>query len=293
MTLTTAVPTTHPLPCSELDPVTSCELQRIASDTAPLRLALVQMRCEKADIAGNLRRIVDETSAAAARGIDVVCFPEMSLTGYIDPTRQPDGVIDVDGPEVAALREATGALSCLIVAGLVERNPAGKPFITQIALRGGELLVVYRKRTVIDEESEWFTPGAPSSPVVEHAGWQIGLAICADIECADIFRDSAEAGARIIVECAAPGLDGAQATRNWQAGFDWWRDECHTKLGGYAKELGVYIAVATQAGRTMDEDFPGGGYLFGPDGTCLAETPDWRDGVLDVEVAADMEDTHG
>jgi predicted amidohydrolase len=42
----------------------------------------------------------------------------------------------------------------------------------------------------------------------------------------------------------------------------------------------VHIAVATQAGRTVDEDFPGGGYVFDPGGTTVAETGDWQEGLL-------------
>ncbi len=33
--------------------------------------------------------------------------------------------------------------------------------------------------------------------------------------------------------------------------------------------------MATQAGRTVDEDFPGGGYVFAPDGQRLYATPNW------------------
>ena len=40
------------------------------------------------------------------------------------------------------------------------------------------------------------------------------------------------------------------------------------------------MAVATQAGRTADEDFPGGGYVFGPSGACIAESGDWSEGML-------------
>ena len=32
------------------------------------------------------------------------------------------------------------------------------------------------------------------------------------------------------------------------------------------------------------EDFPGGGYVFGPDGTCLSSTSDWSEGLLYVEL---------
>ena len=41
---------------------------------------------------------------------------------------------------------------------------------------------------------------------------------------------------------------------------------------------------ATFAPRSFYEDFPGGGYLFGPDGATLAATADWSEGVLDVDV---------
>jgi len=77
-----------------------------------------------------------------------------------------------------------------------------------------------------------------------------------------------------------PGLEGDQATRNWRSGHDWWRGECQSKLGAYAREHGVHIGVATQAGRTVDEDFPGGGYVFDPHGLPIAEMADWHEGLL-------------
>jgi predicted amidohydrolase len=136
---------------------------------------------------------------------------------------------------------------------------------------------------VIDEETEWFSPGK-GVPVFEHGGVPFGVAICADIDNPAVFAAAARQGARFVLECAAPGLYGEQETRDWQTGYDWWREKCADQLGSYAREYRFSIAVATQAGRTIDEDFPGGGYLFGPDGATLASTDDWSEGVLDVEV---------
>ncbi|MFW9929924.1 MAG: hypothetical protein ACFFD1_11075, partial [Candidatus Thorarchaeota archaeon] len=62
---------------------------------------------------------------------------------------------------------------------------------------------------------------------------------------------------------------------------------CQQKLGSYAKKHKIWIPVATQAGRTSDEDFPGGGYLFSPEGECLFSTPNWETGVVFLEI--DME----
>jgi predicted amidohydrolase len=53
----------------------------------------------------------------------------------------------------------------------------------------------------------------------------------------------------------------------------------------YARDNRIFIAVVTQAGRASDEDFPGGAYVFTPGGVCLAETPDWSEGILYADLA--------
>lgn len=267
---------------------------------APVTLALVQMRCEKGAIDANLAAMEAYLRAAGERGAGIVCFPEASITGYITATTDPDALVTVDGPEVARFVAMTRETHLTALAGILERNPGGKPFITQIIAQDGERPALYRKVTIPDDELDLFTPGTAMPAVWRHVtrqtpltflpahsplssqGWGLacGTAICADISNPAVFAQNASQGARLIFEAAAPGLHGEQATRNWQSGYEWWHSECYTKLGGYARELGVTIAVATQAGRTRDEDFPGGGYVFGPDGACLAESGDWSEGVL-------------
>ena len=58
-------------------------------------------------------------------------------------------------------------------------------------------------------------------------------------------------------------------------------------VGGYAKEYGYWIAAATQAGRTIDEDFPGGGYLSAPGGERVCATKDWSEGAMYLEIDMD------
>ncbi|HYI15332.1 MAG TPA: nitrilase-related carbon-nitrogen hydrolase [Thermomicrobiales bacterium] len=248
-----------------------------------MRIALVQMRCEKGDIAGNLSRIEAETAAAGERGVGIVVFPEMSITGYIEPAQRPEAVLDLDSEPVREFILMTDGRRVTALAGIVERNPEGKPFITQIVASDGRLAGVYRKITIVDEEADWFSPGQ-DVPIFEHRGVPFGISICADIDNPAVFAASVARGARFVLECAAPGLYGEQETRTWQTGYDWWREKCADQLGGYAREHRIYVAAATQAGRTVDEDFPGGGYLFGPDGATLAATADWSEGVLDVEI---------
>ncbi len=248
-----------------------------------IKIALIQMFSEKGAIDENLARIAHYLDEAARRGIDIVGLPEMCLTGYADPTRYPQAVITLDGPEVARFRDMTRPYPMTVLAGLIEKNPNGKPFISQIVARQGELLGYYRKRTIKDNEVEWFSSGW-DVPVWQHDGLTYGIAICADIHNAEVYSELAKKGAQLVFELAAPGLYGEQATHNWRSGFEWWHGECDKYLSAYAREHEYWIAVATQAGRTVDEDFPGGGYLFAPNGERLFATPDWSPGVAYLEI---------
>jgi len=244
-----------------------------------ITLALIQMRCEKAAMDENInemRRYLNQAKDAKA---DIVCFPEMNITGYIDPQRHPLAVIPRDHPAIRQSADMSREYQTSIIAGFVEENPEGRPFITQLVAQGGDILGYYRKRTIKDDEIKWFSPGK-DLPLFSHSGIKYGLSICADIDDQNIFSELAQKGAKLVIECAAPGLYGEQRARNWQEGYDWWRGECFGKLGKYAAEYDLYIAVATQAGRTVDEDFPGGGYLFSPEGKCLAQSADWKEGML-------------
>jgi len=251
-----------------------------------LRIALVQQCCEKAAFEDNLDALCGYLDEAAARRVDIAAFPEMTLTGYADPTRYPQAILRLDGPEMGLFLRRTAAFPGTLLAGLIEENPGGKPWITQVVARQGKLAGVYRKLTIEDEEAGWFAPGA-DLPGFRHDGRVFSGGICADTHNPRVFAAGTRQGARIIFELAAPGLYGEQAARNWQSGYAWWEGECQKYLSAYARRHGCWIATATQAGRTVNEDFPGGGYLFNPQGQRLFATRDWSPGAAYLEIDPD------
>lgn len=241
-------------------------------------ISLVQQNCQKARFADNLAstaRFVSQTDA------DIVCFPEMSLTGYLDPVRHAESVLRLDSAEVRDFCALSTGRT--LVAGIVEHNPAGNPFITQIVATDGKLAGAYRKVNVAPDERDMFGAGS-ERPIFTAAGVRFGIAVCYDVGHGDLFDAYAGAGADLVLLAAAPGLYGEQETRDWGSGFQWWRGECRRHLADSANRNGIWIGVATQSGRTVDEDFPGGGYLFAPDGSVAAETPDHTEQALTVSV---------
>ena len=248
-----------------------------------MKLALVQMTSEKAAVADNVRRMETFLNRAAELSADIICFPEMNITGYVAPRKFPDAVIGWDDPRLDPLYAWSEGSPASIVAGIVERNSDGMPFVSQAVIRGGKVAGSYRKINIASDEAMMFSHGSEVL-VSERCGVNFGVLTCADQDREDLFALCAQKGARLVLLPSAPGLFGAQSRRNWKSGYEWWRETCRNGIGSYAKRLGIWTASTSQAGRTIDEDFPGGGYIFDDHGRMVAETEDWSEGMIVGEV---------
>ena len=253
-----------------------------------VKIALAQMRCEKGDWPGNLARAEEYMARARSEGCEIIVLPEMGLSGYCDPARFPEAIQPLASPWVRQFVDLTAKHGIIASGGFIERNPEGKPFITQVLAQDGRIVGIYRKIHVVDEEAEWFSPGT-ESPVFDvqlpHGKMKCALAVCADSDRPDLFSIYADRGARLVLHSSAPGLYGRRTNdASWQAGYDWYESYVLERLPIYARENELFIVVATQTGATIDEDFPGASFVFGPDGSCLACTGNYAETLLVHEI---------
>ncbi|WP_169748057.1 carbon-nitrogen hydrolase family protein [Pseudonocardia acaciae] len=246
-----------------------------------MRMMLAAIRCEKGDVEGNLASHLRLVGAAGSAGCDLVLFPEMSLTGSVDPAVSPERLMSLDHAAVARLARASGEVG--VCFGMAERSADGDPYITQVVATGGAVAGVQRKRH-LGEGEEAFTAGT-ASETFDHAGVRFGVAICAESGFDAPFDSAAAAGARLVLFPAAPGLYGRRTDEaSWRSGFGWWEGESLGDARRHAARLGIWVASAGQAGSTVDEDFPGLAALVSPAGEVTDRLPDWREGVLTVDV---------
>lgn len=248
-----------------------------------VRCLLAAICCEKGDIAANLASHLRLMADAASRGCQLAVFPEMSLTGSADPAARPERLISLDHPAVARLAEASGQTGVGVCFGVAERAPGGEPYIAQVFAAAGRVAGVQRKRHLGEGEQAYTAAAGPV--VFEHAGARFGVAICAEAGFDAPFDNAATAGARLVLFPAAPGLYGRRTGEaSWRQGFSWWEGCSLGDAGRHARRLGLWIALAGQAGSAADEDFPGLAALVRPDGSVAARLPDWRPGVLTVDI---------
>ena len=251
-----------------------------------MKVALASLCFQKGDVEGNLAAHLDALTTFADAGCNLAVFPEMSLTGYIDPANRAHRTLSVDpiAPEIDRIIRASRDLDIGVLFGIAETNDHGKPFIAQIYAANGVVAGVYRKRHLGEDEDE-FASGSDSF-VGEFRGLRFGVAICADMDADDEFSYAGQRGADVVFHPSAPGLYGERRKddASWQRGLDWWRGACIAAHGKRARRLGLPIAVATHSGATFDEDFPGWAALFDATGEIVDELPDWQAESLYIDL---------
>lgn len=251
-----------------------------------IRVALVQMQCEKNRLTRNLRKIACYVNLAAEARTDIVCFPELSITGYTNPIKYPRIVQYADSRMMKKFYSFTKSKHIIAIAGFIEKNYNGKPFISQAVAASGKLVGVYRKRNTAPNEKKWFAKSSNIPIFNTENGIKFGISICADTKKEESFRDAAQLGAKIVFHASAPGLYGKRRKTHddWMRGYRWWQKECHKHLSKYAKKNKIFIVSTTQCCSTIDEDFPGGMYIFSPNGNCICQSNNYTESSLICEI---------
>ena len=230
-------------------------------------MLLTAVKCDKGDPVVNLGRHVRLLEVGKLAGCRLVVFPEMSLSGSVDPEQHPERALALDHPIVALLVEATRGRPAALF-GIGEAAADGRFLITQLLASDGELRGVYRKRH-LGEGEEAFSTGVHDA-VLRLDDRPVGVAICAESGVDTAFNDAAEAGAHVSFLCSAPGLHGRRLDDAARAeGFAWWLDNGLGDALRHARRCGLWIAMSTQAGATVDEDFPGLAALVSPSGEVV------------------------
>ncbi|SOC55680.1 Predicted amidohydrolase [Chromohalobacter canadensis] len=232
------------------------------------RLAAAQMNCVLADVACNLethRRVIE---SARHRDVDVLVFPELSLTGYDLGARVPEVAMDRDDPRLLQLADAAGDM--LTVVGFVERCARGEYANAMVCLCEGRVVAVHRKLNLCTygghEEGKHFGKGQTLT-VTDADGLACGVMICADLWNPGLAHAAMLERPDVLlapVNAATGMVDGDfDDEGNWLI--------C---LKFYAMMYATPMVMAHRYGAEGDAWFWGGSCIVGVDGRVLARAED-------------------
>jgi formamidase len=158
----------------------------------------------KNDLAQQTEKITSMVHKAKAgmSTLDLVVFPEYALHGLSMDTN-PEIMCHLDGPEVAAFKQACVDSAVWGCFSIMEYNPDGNPYNSGIIIDAdGELQLYYRKMHPWVPVEPW-EPGNKGIPVCDGPnGSKLGLIICHDGMFPEMARECAYKGANIMLRTA-------------------------------------------------------------------------------------------
>ncbi|MBI5563112.1 MAG: carbon-nitrogen family hydrolase [Deltaproteobacteria bacterium] len=234
-----------------------------------MKVALVQLDIAWEDKEANLARAEGFAREAAGAGAGLVCFPEMTLTGFsmnIGKTAEPD--------RGSAGRMAEIAKGCKTAIGFgwVEAFEGRAKNHYTVVSRTGDVLSDYVKLHPFSfaNEERFFAPGDALCRF-SLGGFNVSTFICYDLRFPEVFQAASREAHLIVVAANWPGARAAH-----------WR----TLLAARAIENQCYVAGVNCAGDIGAEHYSGDSMLVDPEGNIIQELSG-KEGIVSAAIEVD------
>ena len=228
------------------------------------------------DRARNLERHRQWVRQAGGAGVELLVFPELSLTGYFLKDLVPESAIQLDSKEMRDLAALSAELD--VVLGTVIESPDHRYFNASLYFSQGELVHVHRKVYLptygMFDEQRYFAPGDRFRSFATPFG-RAGILVCEDIwHLPSAYILSLQGVDMIICPSSSPGRGITTDERLGTA--ESYRLVCRT----YAQFLTTFFLYCNRVGFEDGANFWGGSMVIGPNGDIIAQHEDAEEALV-------------
>ncbi len=243
-----------------------------------LNVGLAQFNPKFGDIDANVERHIEWMKQAASHNVQLLVFPELSLTGYYLRDLVQPLAITIDDTPMQAICEASQELNIDVVVGFVDHSGRGNYHIAAAYIQRGEVLHVHHKCYLPTygqfDDMRYFEPGNAIMSFQTRFG-QVGILICEDFWHVSasylLWLDGADL---MIFHSASPGrgLDEHEALQTER--------NVNTFLQTYAMLYTTHIIHCNRVGFENGESFWGASAIFDPSGRQLICAPRFEEALV-------------
>jgi NAD+ synthase len=243
--------------------------------SSTLKIALAQLNAVVGDLSGNAEKLRRTRARAAARGADLVLYPELFITGYPpeDLVRKP-AFAAAARATVEALAPETGDGGPGVVVGSIWPDQ-GKLYNSVALIDGGRIAGVRHKVDLpnygVFDEKRVFDQGPLPGPL-GFRGVRLGVPICEDIWKDEVTECLQETGSEILlVPNGSP--------------FDWPKPDMRMNVAvARVTETGLPLVYLNQVGGQDELVFDGASFVLNADRELAVQLPAWEEAVEIVEL---------
>lgn len=246
------------------------------------RLAVAQIPPFLGDVEKNLALHEKVAREAISQSVNLLVFPELSLTGYFLKDQVPSVAVKAEAPDLEPLRSLSHRLA--MVVGFVEEDPGHLYYNVAAYLEGGEIRHIHRKVYLptygIFDEQRYLAAGGRIRAFDTALG-RVAILICEDLWHPATVGLAAWDGAEIILcPSASPGR-GTSREGPFQNARTW-----EQVIRVYGDLFTCFVVFANRVGYEDGACFWGGSEVVGPSGESLAKARYLEEELLVVEMEA-------
>lgn len=243
-----------------------------------LRVALAITHSPVGAVAENLASVDLWTQAARASDAELICFPELNLTGYTTQKAVKTNALSFSDPFVQQLPVIAQKTGVAVLAGFAEKDQTGAIYATHLVARPDGIVDAYRKVHLAPPELTQFSPGNVA-PIFGFQGITFGIQLCYDTHFPELSTRMALAGADVIfMPHASPRVTPKEKFQSWMR-----------HLPARAFDNSVYVLACNQTGENgMGLHFSGLAVAIDPSGKIMDKNLSGEPGLLMVDLKADI-----
>jgi len=181
--------------------------------SSKLRIGMAQINPVLGDLRGNTRKISEYIRKAGPLNLDLLIFPELSITGYSPQDLLLNAVFVESNLKCLGEIARASTSSCIVVVGFVERRN-GQLFNSAALIRDGRVIATRQKTLLpnydVFDEKRYFQPAESNDPIalkIRNEMLSIGVEICEDLWDADstqkVTDNLVSQGAELIINISA------------------------------------------------------------------------------------------
>lgn len=172
-----------------------------------LKISLAQTKSVKGDIQQNLEIHKYWITLAAKHHADLICFPELSLTGY-EPALGASLATDQGDSRLAVLQILSNEHQIVIACGLPIKK-TGLPSIGMVIISPNQEKQTYHKQTLHEDELPFFQPGSGLNTFLAK-GVMVAPAICYESMQESHLKDAIQNEASVYLASVAKDEKGVE-----------------------------------------------------------------------------------
>ena len=221
---------------------------------------------------------------AQEEGIDLLVFPELSLTGYHLRDMVATVALREDAAEITRLKELSRTVP--FIAGLVEESADFRFYNTALYLSDGDIQHVHRKVYLptygMFDEQRYYARGDRIRAFETPFG-RAAILVCEDLWHPSTAYIAALDRALMIICPSSSPLRGIADDKEQDENARYWESINRA----YAETFGVFVIYANRVGFEDGVGFWGGSEIIDPFGQCLAKGQYYEEDFVTAEISLD------